>query len=140
MSTVFSPIIPNSASSSTLPTNTTKTDYKSEFLQLLLTQLKNQDPSNPADSKDMLAQQAQFASLEQMQNMNTNFVTLMAMQNVSQATNMIGRTVTGLVNGVSKSGQVTGISFANGVSTMTVKVSATESVSMSLSDVTQVTL
>lgn len=140
MSNLFAPIVYNQASSSTLPTNTTKTDYKSEFLQLLLTQLKNQDPSNPADSKEMLAQQAQFASLEQMQNMNTNFVTLMAMQNVSQATNLIGRSVTGTVDGVSKSGQVTGIAFKDGVSTMSVKVSATETVEMSLSNITQVTL
>lgn len=43
---------------------------KDAFLELLVTQLKNQDPLNPVEDKEMLAQMAQFSSLEQMQNMN----------------------------------------------------------------------
>lgn len=142
MSSTIGPLTPyiNNASPDQLPQNTSTQDYKSQFLKLLLVQLRNQDPTQPFDSQKMLADQAQFASLEQMQNLNTNFVTLMAMQNVSQATNLIGRTVTGKVEGVNKTGQVTGISFVDGKSVMTVKVSATESVSMNLSDISQVTL
>ncbi len=46
---------------------------KDEFLTLLLTQLQNQDPMEPMDSTEMVAQLAQFSALEQMQNLNTQF-------------------------------------------------------------------
>lgn len=105
----------NNASPSSLPSVTNTQDLKSQFLKLLLTQLRYQDPLDPMDDTAMLAQQAQFASLEQMQNLNTNLVGLMAMQNVGQATSMIGHTVTGSdVNGFPLMGTVTGVTFANG--------------------------
>ncbi|MEW9124834.1 MAG: flagellar hook capping FlgD N-terminal domain-containing protein [Thermotaleaceae bacterium] len=45
---------------------------KDAFLQLLVTQLRYQDPLNPVDDKEFIAQMAQFTSLEQMQNLNKN--------------------------------------------------------------------
>jgi flagellar basal-body rod modification protein FlgD len=43
---------------------------ESEFLNLLVTQLKHQDPLNPADNQAFLAQLAQFSSLEQLMSIN----------------------------------------------------------------------
>ena len=43
---------------------------KTEFLNLLVTQLKNQDPLNPVDSQDFVAQLATFSSLEQLMDIN----------------------------------------------------------------------
>ncbi len=59
---------------------------KNEFLKLLLAQLQHQDPLNPADNTEFIAQLAQFSSLEQMTQMNTTLEeSLMASQSMSQA-------------------------------------------------------
>ena len=56
------------------------------FLNLLITQLRHQDPLNPMDDRDFIAQMAQFSALEQMQNLNATFER-------TQAFNMIGRAI-----------------------------------------------
>jgi flagellar basal-body rod modification protein FlgD len=43
---------------------------KSEFLELLITQLQNQDPMNPMDNQEFIAQMASFSSLEQLISIN----------------------------------------------------------------------
>ncbi len=43
---------------------------KNAFLRLLTVQLSNQDPLNPMEDREFIAQLAQFSTLEQMQNMN----------------------------------------------------------------------
>ena len=55
------------------PINSAKNDLdKDAFLRLLTTQLANQDPLNPIEDREFIAQLAQFSSLEQMQNLNKN--------------------------------------------------------------------
>ncbi len=53
---------------------------KTQFLELLTTQLKYQDPMNPMDNTQMVEQQAMFAELEQMMNLNENFDTFVESQ------------------------------------------------------------
>lgn len=56
---------------------------KDDFLQLLMTQLQNQDPSSPMDDTQFIAQMATFSSLEQMTNINSTLESFMEMQQQS---------------------------------------------------------
>src|SRR5579862_3404373 len=56
------------------------------FLQLLTTQLQNQNPLNPLDTNQFTQQLVEFASVEQQVNMNTNLQTLIALQHTAEAT------------------------------------------------------
>lgn len=49
---------------------------KDAFLKLLVTQLANQNPLNPVEDKEFIAQLAQFSALEQMQNLNKNLISM----------------------------------------------------------------
>ena len=69
---------------------------KDAFLQLLITQLQNQDPTNPMDDREFIAQMAQFSSLEQMQNMTKAMESLLASQQQTQLmsyTTFVGKEV-----------------------------------------------
>lgn len=73
---------------------------KDAFMKLLVNQLKNQDPTSPADSSQYIAQLAQFSSLEQMQELNDNIVGLAVLQQnnalmaqLTQSSALIGQQV-----------------------------------------------
>ena len=66
---------------------------KDDFLTLLVTQLKNQDPSAPLEDKQFIAQMAQFSQLEQMNNMGAQFTKMAGMLSSGQAMNTLGRNV-----------------------------------------------
>ncbi|TVX97662.1 flagellar hook capping FlgD N-terminal domain-containing protein [Cohnella terricola] len=64
---------------------------KDEFLQILVTQLRNQDPLQPMQDKEFIAQMAQFSSLEQMLNMTKEITALK--QSAGMATGLIGKQI-----------------------------------------------
>ena len=69
---------------------------KDDFLKILVTQLQNQDPMNPMEDKDFIAQMAQFSSLEQMTNMSTSLNTFLTQSQASpilKGSELIGKTV-----------------------------------------------
>lgn len=100
---------------------------KDDFLKLLVTQLKYQDPLKPMEDKEFIAQTAQFSSLEQMQNMNTNMAQFLGLQTVSNGAALIGKEVSYLVPATNEGeeakilwGKVTEIKFVDGTTYMTI--------------------
>lgn len=92
---------------------------KDQFLNLLITQLKYQDPLEPLNDQEFIAQLAQFSSLEQMQNLNTNMTAMMLSQQrltaLGEATRMIGKQVELRTrDGEQLFGEVTGVQFKDG--------------------------
>jgi len=93
----------------------TKELDRDAFLNLLVTQLQNQDPLNPTDSAEFTAQLAQFSSLEQLGNVNDNLKQLKNFQasiNNSQAVTLIGKEITANGNSLNLAdGQPAGCQF-----------------------------
>ncbi|MEQ1954255.1 flagellar hook assembly protein FlgD [Mesorhizobium sp. CN2-181] len=71
----------------------TAVDYQS-FLRLLVAQMKNQDPTNPMDSTQYVAQLASFSQVEQSVQINSRLDQLLQASTLTQADALIGRTVT----------------------------------------------
>lgn len=92
---------------------------KQEFLQLLVAQLKNQNPLSPMEGQEFAAQLAQFSSLEQLSSIDSTLQTsvdmnMMLTQTVNNtlAANFIGREITAIGDTVSlKSGEESNIHF-----------------------------
>jgi flagellar basal-body rod modification protein FlgD len=92
---------------------------KDAFLQLLVSQLKNQDPMKPMEDSQFIGQMAQFSALEQMQNLNQTMAASAHFQDLTQASAMIGKyaSVVNADGGVI-TGQVSEIRQANGKTTV----------------------
>ena len=60
-------------------------DIKTQFMTLLVAQLKNQDPMNPVDNQDFVSQLSQFSSLEQLITINEGVETFNANMNYLNA-------------------------------------------------------
>ncbi|PKK84425.1 MAG: hypothetical protein CVT49_03630 [candidate division Zixibacteria bacterium HGW-Zixibacteria-1] len=80
---------------------------KDDFLQLLVAQLTHQDPLEPMDDTQFIAELAQFSSLEQLQNMNESINNSLAwdylqMQTINNtmATSLIGRDIKATFNNI----------------------------------------
>ncbi len=80
-------------SASTATQSQSQVDYNS-FLKLLVAQMKNQDPTNPMDSTQYVAQLASFSNVEQSVQINAKLGQLLQSSSLAQADALIGRTVT----------------------------------------------
>ena len=81
-----------------------------DFLYLLTMQLQYQDPTNPMDNSQMLAQEAQFTTLEQMENLASSFSKF---STAYQANSFLGQTVEVEVDGKTTKGKVDYIDYTD---------------------------
>ncbi len=102
---------------------------KDAFMQLLVSQLQNQDPINPQSNEHFIAQLAQFSSLEQMENLNDNFLGLAVLQQsnalmsqLTEGSSLIGQNVTYIdpATQESISGSVTSVRIEEGIAVLNV--------------------
>ncbi|MBR0963552.1 flagellar hook assembly protein FlgD [Bradyrhizobium diazoefficiens] len=101
----------SSSTSSTTTTASNSVDYNT-FLQLLVAEMKNQDPTNPMDTSQYMSQFAQLSTVEQAMQTNTKLDSLLSSQSLSQADGLIGKTVSFTDStGASFSGKVVSISI-----------------------------
>lgn len=105
-STALDSVYGTSGSTTSISNSNSELD-KEAFLMLLVTQFQYQDPLNPMEDKEFIAQLAQFSALEQSMAMNeniTNLMNLTAMQTSIHITNYIGKEVSARGYGIYKEG------------------------------------
>ncbi|NUP75483.1 MAG: flagellar hook capping protein [Sinomonas sp.] len=113
---------------SSAPTRAPKqTMDSSVFMNLLVTQLKNQDPSSPMDTNAMITQSTQLAMMEKLTQVATDSTAGLGLQQRAAAAALVGRAVTYLAaDGTAGSGTASSVSYgtsmSNGTSTPTVTV------------------
>jgi flagellar basal-body rod modification protein FlgD len=64
-----------------------------DYMNLLVEQLKNQNPLEPMNNEDMTAQLVQFTEVEQLESMNTSFAEVLTATKDSYASSLIGKEV-----------------------------------------------
>ena len=94
---------------------------KDDFLKLLVAQLQHQDPMNPTDNTEFMAQMTSYSTLEQVTNMAKSNAEMAATLGMQQSLGLIGRTVTYVdEGGASHTGVVEKVVTEGGVATLTV--------------------
>lgn len=118
------PTVPSATSLYTTGTSTAapKQQMDSEvFLALLVAQLRNQDPTSPMDTTEMMAQSTQLASMEQLTAVADTTRESFALQMRIAASALLGQDVSFTdADGVTRTGAVTGVDFSGTVPTVVV--------------------
>ena len=100
-----------SGSSSSSAASQTSVDYNS-FLQLMIQEMKNQDPTNPQDPTQYMSQIAMFSNVQQAVQTNSKLDSLLTTSSLTQAEGVIGKTVTSADG--STSGKVVSVALGTG--------------------------
>ena len=87
---------------------------KDTFLKLLVAQMRYQDPANPVDSSQMMAQTATFTQVEKLEQLVTQNASMLVLQESATAGSLVGRTATYTDStGAAVSGVVTSVKLAS---------------------------
>jgi flagellar basal-body rod modification protein FlgD len=120
-----------SSSSNVNPLQSVSVD---DFTKMLVTELQNQDPTQPMSNTDLMNQVSQIQAIESNQQLTTTLASVALGQSIASAGNLIGRSVSGLDSqGNQVSGTVSSASIANGSAVLNVGKST-----IPLNNVTQI--
>ncbi|MGC0118617.1 MULTISPECIES: flagellar hook assembly protein FlgD [Pseudoalteromonas] len=103
-------------------TNENSNVSQDEFIKLFLAQLNSQDPLEPLNNREFLAQLAQFSALEQTRQSNDKLQSLLSMNSSNQALNLLGKTVqVNLQSGSEFNGTIEAVHYDANGPTLTIK-------------------
>jgi flagellar basal-body rod modification protein FlgD len=113
------PILPAATAGSTTTSGTsTNPSLKlqpTDFLNMMITQLQNQDPLNPTSSSELLSQMSQIGQLQSSNNLQSSLQSFGLQTSIASASSMMGKTVQGLdANSNPITGVVTSVQVASG--------------------------
>lgn len=91
-----------------------------DFLRLFLTELNFQDPLEPINNREFLAQMAQFASLEQSRQTTESMENLVFMNSTAQSIGLLGRKVEVVADAGTVNGTVSAVQFTSSGPSLTV--------------------
>jgi len=112
---------PTGMNSSTVTRAPKQTMDSEVFMSLLVTQLRNQDPSSPMDTNQMIAQTTQLAMMEKLTALASTNEENFSLQMRMAAAALVGQEVTYTgVDGTEMTGQATAVSYAGSVPQVTV--------------------
>ena len=94
---------------------------KDAFLQLLVAQMKYQDPLEPTDNTEYVSQLASFSSLEQMQNMNESLSTMSMASDLQRASNLVGNFASVKVGTNTITGKVDSVEYKDGTAYLSIE-------------------
>ena len=94
---------------------------KDAFLQLLVAQMKYQDPLEPTDNTQYVSQLASFSSLEQMTNMNESLANMSMASDLQRASNLVGKFASVDVNGQTITGKVDTVEYKDGTAYLSIE-------------------
>ena len=100
-----------------------------EFVELFLTQLTYQDPLEPLDNSEFLAQLAQFSSIEQARQNGIHLENISEINSVFQASSLVGKQVEFATQSGNAGGEVAAVSFDSNGATLTIRQSSGEFIS-----------
>lgn len=114
MSSTVDPISGAPAATTSQPAasgNPTAALDRDAFLKLLVAQLKYQDPTNPADTSQIMTQTAQLTMVDRLNEMAAAFQTSNSLARMSLATSLVGKDVSFLLDGGYVWARVDGVSI-----------------------------
>ncbi len=105
----------SSQSASTTAPNAYTSLQPSDFIQLMITQLQNQDPTQPTSNEEILQQVSQIGQLQSSDTLQTDLQAMTLQNSISSAGNLIGKSVVGVDStGAKSSGLVNSVQVQNG--------------------------
>lgn len=101
-------------------TSLTGAEARDQFLQLMVTQLQNQNPLEPTSQEDFLQQLSTFSMVEGIENLNANFDQMLKVQELTQGAQLIGKTIEFASSDSTSTGVVQKASVVDGSIVLTV--------------------